>query len=188
MGHRMTAPTCSIPQQPALLLCASASLWICISCALSFVAHQREMRRMKSLCSSGDKSTHRRDDVFRFPSNEQKSVWENATCIRLWILGVLGQCRGGTGCQDSLLHPPGKPAVKICRRKLLSPVIDTHFYPEYTSLSGKGSRNTWFKGIISQKKMMLRAVYQNLLYTLGPVCRQTTTAALLGYWHFVFAG
>lgn len=187
MGHPMAAPTCSTPQQPDLPLCASASLWICKSCALSSVAHQREIRRMKSLCSSGDKSTRRRDDVFHLPSNQQKSVWENATCIRLWILGVLGKCRGGTRCQDSLLHPPGKPAVKICRRKLLSPVIHTHFYPEYTSLSGKGSRNTWFKVIISQKQTDAESIRISCILWDQFAGRQQQQLSW-GCWHFVFAG
>lgn len=47
-----------------------------------------------------------------------------------------------------------------------------HISIQNTYLSGKGRSDKLFKITGRQKILMLRAAYQNLLWALGPVCRQ----------------
>lgn len=118
----------------------------------------------KTLCSSSDRSLRGRDGILHLPSNQQKSVWENAMCVGLWIKGV---CWANVGTEHDakvvcfiLL---ASHQQKIYRRKLLSTMTHMHFHAEHLTLSGNRSSDKLFKIMGSQKILTLQGGYQDLL-------------------------
>lgn len=111
-----------------------AFLWICKSCHLSFIAHEREIIGINPFVLTVIQNIRGREGLLHLPSGQQKSLWQNAVCVRLWI-----KCL----CWANVMSKHDAWMVffillasqqqKICWRKLLSAMIHTHFYPEHLS-------------------------------------------------------